>query len=85
MDRIFPKDLPIGTISQVKSGSTFKQIRVRPSASIEKLEEVIVLLTVDPLTIRQDAPPNGSAAATPPATGQPISELTKSKPAEKRP
>ena len=47
MDRIFPKDLPVGTISQVKDGSPFKQIRVRPSANLEKLEEVIVLLSTD--------------------------------------
>src|SRR5437588_12264851 len=65
MDRIFPKDLPVGLISQVKSGSTFKQLRVRPSANIEKLEEVIVLLTTDPLTIQQDAPTAGNTAVTP--------------------
>ena len=37
MDRIFPKDLPVGTIASVKPGTPFKQIRVRPSANIEKL------------------------------------------------
>ena len=84
MDRIFPKDLPIGTISQVKSGPTFKQIRVRPSANIERLEEVIVLLTTGPLTMKQEAPAAGNAAVTPPSP-QPISGLTNTKPAEKHP
>jgi rod shape-determining protein MreC len=85
MDRIFPKDLPVGTISQVKPGSPFKQIRVRPSANIEKLEEVIVLLTTDPLALKPGVPPNGSAATAPSASGQPVSRLTNTKPTEKHP
>jgi rod shape-determining protein MreC len=85
MDRIFPKDLPVGIIAQVKPGGQYKQIRVRPSASLEKLEEVIVLLTTDPLTLKQDAPAGGKAEVTPPASGQPISGLTTTKPAEKHP
>jgi len=44
-DRIFPKDLPIGTVVEVTSGSPFKQIRVRPAARIDRLEEVLVLLS----------------------------------------
>lgn len=83
MDRIFPKDLPVGTISQVKPGSTFKQIRVRPSANVEKLEEVIVLLTTDSLVMKQEVP--GDAATQQPAAGQPVSALTNPKPPEKRP
>jgi rod shape-determining protein MreC len=65
MDRIFPKDLPIGTISQVKAGTTFKQLRVRPSASLEKLEEVIVLLTTDPLAMKSDSTAPASNATVP--------------------
>jgi rod shape-determining protein MreC len=85
MDRIFPKDLPVGIITQVKPGGQYKQIRLRPSASLEKLEEVIVLLTTDPLTLKQDAPATGNAADAPSAPGQPISGLTNTKPAEKHP
>jgi len=44
-DRIFPKDLPIGTVAEVHDGSPFKQIRVHPAARIDRLEEVLVLLT----------------------------------------
>ena len=49
MDRIFPSDLPVGTITEVRPGNTFKQIRVKPAANLEKLEEVLVLLTLRPL------------------------------------
>jgi rod shape-determining protein MreC len=74
MDRIFPKDLPVGIVSQVKAGTTFKQIRVRPSANVEKLEEVIVLLTTDQLAMKQEAPAAGAAtpatAPKPPVSAQ---------------
>jgi rod shape-determining protein MreC len=85
MDRIFPKDLPVGIITQVKPGGQYKQIRVRPSANIEKLEEVIVLLTTDPLVMKPDASASGNAATTQPASGQPVSALPNTKSAEKRP
>lgn len=49
MDRIFPRDLPVGTITEIKPGNPFKQIRVKPAANLEKLEEVLVLLTLHPL------------------------------------
>ena len=49
MDRIFPRDLPVGTITEVKAGVDFKRIRIKPAASLEKLEEVLVLLTLNPL------------------------------------
>ena len=48
MDHIFPRDLPVGTIAEVKAGNPFKQIRVKPAANLEKLEEVLVLLTLRP-------------------------------------
>ena len=86
MDRIFPKDLPVGIVSQVKPGASFKQIRVRPSANIARLEEVIVLLTTDPLSLKLDVPAaSGNATATPPAIAQPVSGLINTKPAEKHP
>jgi rod shape-determining protein MreC len=76
-DRIFPPDLPVGTIADVKPGNTFKQIRVRPAANLERLEEVFVLLTMKPLEMKKDsAKPNSatspagapSAASTNPAS-----------------
>jgi len=89
MDRIFPKDLPVGIITQVKPGGQYKQIRVKPSANLEKLEEVIVLLTTDPVVLKQPASiDSGSAAPTKaPANSapQPTSTANTAKPSDKRP
>jgi len=56
-DRIFPKDLPVGTVAEVRDGSPFKQIRVRPAARIDRLEEVLVLLTRQELQTQPKANP----------------------------
>jgi rod shape-determining protein MreC len=45
MDRIFPKDLPLGTVVEAKPGTTFKQIQMRPAAHLDQLEEVLILLS----------------------------------------
>ena len=43
-DRIFPKGLPVGTVTQVGNGpDLFLTIRVRPAANLNKLEEVLVV------------------------------------------
>jgi rod shape-determining protein MreC len=68
MDKIFPRDLPIGTIAEIKPGNPFKTIRVRPSANLARLEEVIVLLTLQPLQLKQEpdpAKPAASASSSP--------------------
>src|SRR5215469_13120681 len=47
-DRIFPKGLPIGTVTRVSNGSDlFLNIHVRPSADLNKLEEVLVVTKVE--------------------------------------
>jgi rod shape-determining protein MreC len=68
MDRIFPRDLPVGTIAQIKPGNPFKQIRIKPAANLERLEEVLVLLTLHPLEMRDEmdeAKTPSPAASTP--------------------
>jgi rod shape-determining protein MreC len=46
-DRIFPKGLPIGVVTRVTNGpDLFLNIRVRPSANLSKLEEVLVVTQV---------------------------------------
>jgi rod shape-determining protein MreC len=43
-DQIFPKGLPIGTVSKVSAGpEVFLNIRVRPATNLSKLEEVLVI------------------------------------------
>jgi rod shape-determining protein MreC len=87
MDRIFPKDLPVGVITQVKPGGQYKQIRVKPSANLEKLEEVIVLLTTDPVVLKHEPPPQASdnSVAPQPAASPPTSAATNAKPTDKHP
>lgn len=70
MDHIFPRDLPVGTITEVKAGNPFKQIRIKPAASLEKLEEVLVLLTLrplnepEPVAVKPAAPEAANSAPT---------------------
>ena len=46
-DRIFPKGLPIGTVLQTAPGSDlFLNIRVKPSANLGRVEEVLVITSV---------------------------------------
>ena len=43
-DRIFPKGLPVGTVSKVSPGhEMFLNIQVKPSADLSRLEEVLVV------------------------------------------
>jgi rod shape-determining protein MreC len=84
MDKIFPRDLPIGTITEIKSGNPFKSIRIRPSADLERLEEVIVLLTLQPLQMNQEtetAKPSASVATKPAGETAKPSASAASKPA----
>jgi rod shape-determining protein MreC len=84
MDKIFPRDLPIGTITDIKSGNPFKSIRIRPSADLERLEEVIVLLTLQPLQLNQEtetAKPSASVASKPVAESAKSASGAAAKPA----
>ena len=43
-DLIYPKGLPIGTVTSVKPGRVFREIQVQPSARLNRLEEVLVVV-----------------------------------------
>ena len=44
-DQIFPKGLPVGTVTKVGSGKDlFLNIKIKPAADLSKLEEVLVLV-----------------------------------------
>ncbi len=71
-DRIFPKDLPVGTVVETRSGNPFKVIRVKPAAHLDRLEEVLVLLSqqeLEPARVGVAGPKKegDQSAATPPA------------------
>src|ERR1700753_877501 len=83
MDRIFPRDLPVGTVSQIKDGNPFKQIRLKPAANLESLEDVIILLSVQPLDLTKSDGKDAkeafsrAAAETKPAKGKPLAVAKK--------
>ena len=44
-DQIFPKGLPVGTVTKVGTGKDlFLSIKIKPAANLSKLEEVLVLV-----------------------------------------
>ncbi|MBI3405155.1 MAG: rod shape-determining protein MreC [Acidobacteria bacterium] len=66
LDKIFPKDLPVGTVVSATSGNPFKKITVRTAVRLDRLEEVLVLLT------RQEfAPKEPPQEATKPESKKP--------------
>jgi rod shape-determining protein MreC len=54
MDKIFPRDIPVGTVVEVKAANPFKLIRVQPAAKMDRLEAVIVLLTQAPVEFKTE-------------------------------
>jgi rod shape-determining protein MreC len=80
MDRIFPADLPIGTVAEAKLGNPFQQIRVKPVAALDRLEAVIVLLSLHPLVAQTEAAPapslpqKQSKTSPAPAAASPLPE-----------
>ena len=54
-DQIFPKGLPIGTVAKVSTGGQFLQVTLQPAASLNHLEEVLVI------TQKQEREPESSA------------------------
>jgi rod shape-determining protein MreC len=75
-DRIFPKGLLVGVVASAKEGNPFQKIQVRPAARLDRLEDVIVLVTLqelapaksgDPFTVSPAPPPPSAPAASTPA------------------
>src|SRR5246127_271273 len=71
MDRIFPRDLPVGTVTEIKPGNPFKQIRIKPAANLERLEEVLVLLSLRSLEPKNEENPAAAKPSAPGATTPP--------------
>jgi rod shape-determining protein MreC len=84
MDRIFPKDLPVGTVVEVKPGMPFKQIRVKPAANLERLEEVLILPTLEPLETKSEADAGVAPSAAESKPAKEPARASTSSPASKR-
>ena len=74
MDKIFPRDIPIGTVVEVKPGNPFKQIRVQPAAKLDRLETVIVLLTQAPVEFKNEAQVSQNRARAGSSGGEAMNE-----------
>ena len=80
-DRIFPRGFPVGQVTSVHNGKTFKEIYLAPSGMQGGVEEVLIMLQGEHLQIPDGqtvapgykilAAPPQSAAEIPQATGQP--------------
>ncbi|MFB3920665.1 MAG: rod shape-determining protein MreC [Terriglobia bacterium] len=44
LDQIYPKGLPIGSVSEVAEGNIYKTIKVKPAAALDRLETVLVVV-----------------------------------------
>jgi rod shape-determining protein MreC len=62
-DRIFPKDLLIGSITVANPGNPFQVIHVRPAARLDRLEDVIILLTPQELKKSESADASAPGAS----------------------
>jgi len=45
LDRVFPKGLPIGTVVRAADGNIYKNIIVQPAVTLNRLEEVLVVIS----------------------------------------
>ena len=72
-DRIFPKDLPLATVTQATPDrkAPFMKIQLKPAAHLDRLEEVLVLLTRQELDLKKE--PETSPAAPPAPAKTPAS------------
>jgi rod shape-determining protein MreC len=72
-DHIFPKDLPVGKVESTKASAPFQVISIAPAARLDRLEDVLILLTQQELTPKktEESPapntPNPAAAKSQPA------------------
>lgn len=78
-DRIFPKDLPVGLVVQTQADKhgPFQKISVKPTARLDSLEEVLVLLTRQEFSFRKDADKKDAEKSEP----VPVASTTSPKPA----
>lgn len=73
-DQIFPKDFPVGSVLEAKAGNPFKQIRVKPAARLDRLEEVIVLKTRQQLLGPEKETPTGTESKPALAPTSPVKQ-----------
>src|ERR1700680_330257 len=65
-DRIFPKDLPVATVTEATEDrkAPFMKIVLKPAAHLDRLEEVLILLTRQDLDLKKEAETSETAPPT---------------------
>ena len=66
-DRIFPKGLLIGTVASAREGNPFQVIRIQPAARLDRLEDVLVLLSLQDLSPKKTEDSSDAARAAQPS------------------
>jgi rod shape-determining protein MreC len=84
-DRVFPKGLPVGTVSVAEAGSDFKRIMVKPAARLNRLEDVFIVLRGRDVALPGPAAPGVAPAAVTGSTGAQASVAVPAPAAEKPP
>ena len=65
-DRVFPKDLPIGSVTDAAPGNPFQVIHLRPAVRLDRLEDVLVLLSQqEELTLKKTEESSDVSTAQP--------------------
>jgi len=82
-DRIFPKGLVIGTVTDAAPGNPFQVIHVRPAARLDRLEDVLILLSQHELVPQQAEESSDTGEANPATPGivPPLPASPKTEPA----
>ncbi len=91
-DRIFPKGLPVGVVKDASNSTPFQIIHVQPAVHLDRLEDVLVLLSRQDIVLKSSELPvdpnaqsTAPAAATAPVSSESQSPAAseKSKPAQR--
>jgi rod shape-determining protein MreC len=70
-DRIFPKDLPVAVVAEITPDrkTPFMKIQLKPAARLDRLEEVLVLLSRQDLDLKKAVEATPAAPPAPAKTG----------------
>lgn len=79
LDRIFPKGIPIGTVESASPGNPFQIIKVKPAVRLDRLEDVLILLSMQEIQMKKEPP----AAASPETSSQPPLAESSPRPSQK--
>jgi rod shape-determining protein MreC len=75
-DRIFPKGLLIGTVTDFKPALPFQLIHVQPAARLDRLEDVIILFSQQDLDPKQGGDGSSPFSLVPPPPAEPVTEAS---------